>query len=96
MTCPVCGSPMKMGIVEINWKHRAVLPPGLYTQSLFWVEGGEEPSSVMASREQLKAFRCESCHTLVVPTPPPPATPAIFKRIPNPLARTVYRTSERS
>ena len=86
---------MRRGILEIRGNLRSLLVYGLSYQSLWWQDGVEKPTPVLDPRKPVDAFRCDRCRTLVLPPPAPPAPPAIFRRIPNELARTVFRTRPR-
>ena len=90
MNCPNCDSAMKPGTVEVHGTLRSLLAFGLSWQALWWHEDAEKPKTLMEPRQPMKAFRCESCQTLVVPTPPAPPPPAIFRRVLNPIAE-VFR-----
>jgi hypothetical protein len=87
---------MKPGILEIRGTLRTLLAYGLSYQSLWWQEDDETPTSLLEPRMPIEAFRCEKCRTIVVPEPPPPAPPAIFKRGRNELAYTVFRPRRRN
>jgi len=72
-----------------------MLAYGLSYLALWWDEDGRKPTVLMEPRMRNTALRCDSCGTIVIPSPPPPPPPAIFKRMTNELARTVYRTIPR-
>lgn len=95
MNCPRCDQVMKDGSIEVHGDFRTLMAYGLSYQRLWWHETHKKPVILLEPRMTVDAFRCDNCQTLVVPSPPSPPPPAIFRRVTNELAKTVFRPLRR-